>query len=90
MISATNLRKKNQTTKFPGTFLFLGLSQLLYIDGFLHLETLQDRGFGELLACTQLLHHTCFLEFSLEFLQRSFDVLAIFYGYNNPAFVLNF
>ena len=62
---------------------FLGCTELLYVNGMLHLQALQDRRFVELLTTTQFLHHTCLFKLSLKLLEGLFDVLAFFYRYNN-------
>ena len=71
---------------FRRFFLLLGLTQFLYVDGVLHLETLQDRWLVILLTGTKLLNDTCFLELSLKLLESSLNVLTIFYWYNNHCF----
>jgi len=74
---------------FPGTFLiFLGGAQLLYVDGVLHLQALQDRRLVKLLAATEFLHDTSFLKLSLKLLESPFNVLAFFYRYNNHTFLV--
>ena len=71
-------------------FLFLCLTKLLNVDSVLHLETLQNRGLVELLTTTKFLNYAGLLKLSLELLQCSLDVLAIFNWYNNHAFAFNF
>ena len=66
--------------------LFFSVSQLLNIDCALHLEPLEYRWLVKLLTGTKLLYDTCFLKFSFEFLQGSFDVLAFLNWYNNHFF----
>ncbi len=91
MFSSANIRNFIQTTKFSGNKLqFLVLTQLLYIDSVLHLESLQNRWLVKLLTCAEFFHNTCLLELSLKLFESSFNVLAIFYGYNNHAFGSNF
>jgi len=65
------------------TGLLFVLTQALNVYGTLHLEALNFRRLVELLTATELLHYACLLKFSLEFLEGSFDVLALFYGYYN-------
>ena len=59
----------------------LVLTQALNVYGTLHLEALDLRRLVELLTTTKLLHYASLLKFSLKFLEGSFDVLALFYGY---------
>ena len=61
--------------------LLLVLTKALNVYGTLHLEALHFRGLVELLTTTELLHYASLLKFSLKFLEGSFDVLALFYGY---------
>jgi len=69
---------------FRGTFLvFLGCTELLHVNGVLHLQALQHRGLVELLTTAQLFHDTSFLKLSLELLEGLLDVFAFFYGYDN-------
>ena len=68
--------------------LFLVCTELLYVNGVLHLQALQDRRLVELLATTQLFHNTCLLELSLKLLEGLLDVLAFFYWYNNHTVFL--
>jgi len=63
--------------------LILVCTELLYVNGVLHLQALQDRRLVELLTTTQLFHNTCLLELSLKLLEGLLDVLAFFYWYNN-------
>ena len=43
-----------------------------------------------MLTTSQFFYDTCFFKFSLEFFQCSFDVLAIFYWYNNHILLFVF
>lgn len=63
--------------------LFLVGAELLYVDSVFHLQTLQYRGFVILLTSTELFDNTSLLKLSFKLLQRSLDVLTIFYGYDN-------
>ena len=81
--SATNLRKFFQSTKFFEDFLLLVGTKLLYVDGVLHLQALQNRGLVELLAATKFLHDAGFFKLSLKLLKGLLNVLAFFYRYNN-------
>ena len=73
----------NEVQRWRNSLLFLVGAELLNIDSVLHLESLQNRRLVVLLTCAQLLNNTCLFEFSLELLESSFDVLTIFYWYNN-------
>ena len=76
---------------FPPKILLFGSAELLYVNGVLHLQALQNRGFVKLLTTTQLFHNTSFLKLSLELLEGLLNVFAFFYRYNNHCFfVLNF
>ena len=57
--------------------------QALNIYGTLHLEALYFRRLVELLTTTEFLNNTSLLEFSLKFLESSFNVFALFYRYYN-------
>ena len=63
---------------FPRIFLFLGSAELLYVNGVLHLEALQYRGFVELLTATEFLHHTSLFKLSLKLLESLLDVLTFY------------
>lgn len=65
-----------------GGLLFVA-AQLLHVDSFGDLVATDYRVFSECLALSQLAHDTCLLEFSFEFLQSPFDVLAFFNWYYN-------
>ena len=54
---------------------------LLHINSVLHLNTLKLRGLIELLTSAELLNDTGLIEFTFEFLNGAFDILAFFYGY---------
>ena len=63
--------------------LLLVLTKALNVYGTLHLEALYFRGLVELLTTTEFLHYASLLEFSLKFLESSFNVFALFYRYYN-------
>ena len=63
--------------------LFFYLLKLLNVNGTFSLQTVDYRRLVELLSSSQFLYNTCLLKFSLEFLQRSFNVFAFFYWYYN-------
>ncbi len=63
--------------------LLFGLTELLHVDGMLHLQALQNRRLVELLTTAKLFHHACLLVFSLKLLECSFDVLTFFNRYDN-------
>ena len=82
--------KTQQAVSPTRNILFLGSSEFLYVNGALHLKSLDDRRFVVLLTSAKLLNDACLLEFSLKLLQCSFDVLAIFNWYNNHVLSLIF
>lgn len=59
------------------------LLEVLNIDSMLHLLTTNLRWLIELLTTTKLLDDASLLILALELLQASFDVLSLFYWYNN-------
>ena len=63
--------------------LLLSLTELLHVDGMLHLQALQDGRLVELLTTTEFLHDASLLVFSLKLLKCSFDVLTFFNRYDN-------
>lgn len=64
---------------------------MLHVDSLHHLLAVGHRRLLEGLASAKLLDDTGFLIFTFEFLQRAFDVITIFYGYNNHSgFVIKF
>ena len=73
---------------FPKKILLFVGTELLYVNGVLHLQALQNRGLVKLLTTTQLLNNTCLLELSLEIFEGLLDVLAFFYWYNNHLSLL--
>ena len=83
---ATNLRKLIRTTKFSRKILLLCVAKLLYVNGVFHFQALLDRWLVKLLTSTELFYDTCLLKLSLELLERTLDVLAVLYWYNNHAF----
>jgi len=80
---ATNIWKITGTTKIFKKFLLFFLTQLLYVDGALFLETFQDRRLIVLLTSAKLPYNACPFKLSLEFFKSSFDVLTILNWYNN-------
>ena len=77
------MQKSSIIDKSHARGLLLVGTQFLYVDGMFHLETLQYRRLVILLTSAELLDNTCLLEFSLELLECSFDVLTIFNWYDN-------
>ena len=76
---------------FREYFLFLVSTELLYVNGVLHLKALKNRRFVELLTTAEFFHHTCLLKLSLKLLEGLLNVLALFYWYNNHlSFALKF
>ena len=71
----------------PKILLFVG-TELLYVNGVLHLQALQNRRLIKLLTTTQLFHNTSLFELSLKLLEGLLDVLAFFYRYNNHCFLI--
>ena len=63
--------------------LLLVSAELLYVDSVLHLESLEYRRLVVLLTSAELLYNACLLKLSLKLLECSFDVLTVFYLYNN-------
>ena len=68
--------------------LFFYLLKLLNVYGTFSLQSVDYRWLVELLSCSQFLNNTCLFKFSLELLQRFFNVFAFFYWYYNH-FVFN-
>ena len=66
--------------------LLLVSAELLYVDSVLHLESLEYRRLVVLLTSAEFLYYACLLKLSLKLLECSFDVLTIFYWYNNHFF----
>ncbi len=62
--------------------LFLEL-QVLNIDSLLNLLSPLHRRFHEVLSCAEFADCACFLEFPLESLESSLDVLTFLKRYNN-------
>lgn len=62
--------------------LLLDCAELLHIHRLHHLLAVAYRWLFKSLAAAQFLNNTGFFKFALEFLQRSFDVLAFFYLYD--------
>ena len=58
-------------------------TQLLNIDCLHHLLTVDDRRLLESLTATQLFNDAGLFKFALEFLERTFDVLAFFNWYDD-------
>lgn len=63
--------------------LLLVVTELLYVDSVLHLESLKYRRLVVLLTSAEFLHNACLLKLSLELLESSFDVLTILNWYDN-------
>ena len=63
--------------------LLLVSTELVHIDGMLHLHALGHRWFLKFPAPSHFLDDACSLCLSLELLEGSFNVLALFYRYNN-------
>ncbi len=63
--------------------LLLVSAELLYVDSVLHLESLEYRRLVVLLTSAEFLYYACLLKLSLKLLECSFDVLTVFYLYNN-------
>ena len=58
-------------------------TKLLNVNRLHHLLAICNRRLLESLTGTKLFHNTCFFKFTLEFLKRSFNVLAFFNLYDN-------
>lgn len=63
--------------------LILHLAKLLHVASLFHLAALYCRWLLELPTSAKLTHCTSAVKLSLESLQCSLDVLALFYFYNN-------
>lgn len=66
--------------------LLLVQSEMLYVDSLLDFVSSLHGRFLELLSAAQLAYHSCFLEFTLEFLQSLLYVFAFFDRYYNHSF----
>ena len=53
---------------------------LLNVDSMLHLRAFDLAGFVKLLTAAELFYHAGLIELTFEFLNRTLDVLSIFYG----------
>lgn len=73
-----------------GRRLFLVAVELLYVNGVLHLEALEDAGLVELLTTTELLGNAGLFKLSLELLERALDVFVFLNGYYDHGFVVFF
>ena len=74
--------------------LFLVCTELLYVNGVLHLQALQDRRLVELLTTTQLFYNAGLIEFAFEFLDSALDIFAFLNRYDDhcmtPPFAICF
>ena len=70
--------------------LFVFQLEMLNINRFLDFLSPLYRRFYELLACAEFAYGARFLEFSLEFLESSFDVLAFLDRNYNHNFITSF
>ena len=66
--------------------LFFNQAQFLHVNGLHHLLAVGDGGFFECLTAAQFFYDAGFFKFALEFLQRLFDVVALFNLYDNHFF----
>jgi len=66
-----------------GRGLFLYLAQFLHVNGLHHLLAVGYRRFLESLAAAEFLYDTGFFKFAFEFFESFFDVVALFYLYDD-------